>query len=344
MKKYLLLPILCLFCGNIFSFDVRLLKTFNLENKGFYCCSYFTYINGSIYFFLDTDSNNNTCLFSFDTDTGRTKEIKTVFLQQGEKIIGIYESKNDGECLLELIDTSSVKQYLLYSNKDDSFIKITADIFLQNKFNNVSLPTYDTFSRRYVVDIPNSRFYMFNYTDKETLDEANKAWLEEFLFKIGFSTDMFIRNTNKANFYEYTDKVDKNKIISLKNEKGLPVYFINELDYPVRISKKDTILCQSSFVVDDFSYMALNIFLYKINFEPRLPQNAVLNDSRVRLRSSPDLSGKTLALLNKGDALKVTDRSEEKYTIDGESWYWYKVETDDYPDGWIYGKYLDIEE
>ena len=81
-------------------------------------------------FFLDTDSNNNTRLFSFNTDTEETKEIKTVFLQQGEKIIGIYESKNDGECLLELIDTSSVKQYLLYSNKDDSFIKITADIFL----------------------------------------------------------------------------------------------------------------------------------------------------------------------------------------------------------------------
>ena len=71
--------------------------------------------------------------------------------------------------------------------------------------------------------------------------------------------------------------------------------------------------------------------------------NAVLNDSRVRLRSSPDLSGKTLALLSKSDALKIIDRSEEKYTIDGESWYWYKVETDDYPDGWIYGKYVDIE-
>lgn len=106
-------------------------------------------------FFLDTDSNNNTRLFSFNTDTEETKEIKTVFLQQGEKIIGIYESKNDGECLLELINTPSfTKRYLLYSSKNVSFIKITADIFLQDKFNNVSLPAYDSFNRRYVVDIP----------------------------------------------------------------------------------------------------------------------------------------------------------------------------------------------
>lgn len=51
-----------------------------------------------------------------------------------------------------------------------------------------------------------------------------------------------------------------------------------------------------------------------------------------------------MGLLNKGDTVKIKDKSEEPFTIDGESWYWYKVETDDYPDGWVYGKYLDIEE
>lgn len=30
------------------------------------------------------------------------------------------------------------------------------------------------------------------------------------------------------------------------------------------------------------------------------------------------------------------------YRIDGEQWYWYLVDADSYPDGWVYGKYLDI--
>jgi hypothetical protein len=30
--------------------------------------------------------------------------------------------------------------------------------------------------------------------------------------------------------------------------------------------------------------------------------------------------------------------------IDGESWYWYRVDAENLPDGWVYGKYLDIEE
>ena len=70
----------------------------------------------------------------------------------------------------------------------------------------------------------------------------------------------------------------------------------------------------------------------------------ILNDSRVRLRVKPNLSCDTWDFLNKGDTVKIKDKSEEPFTIDGESWYWYKVETDDYPDGWVYGKYLDIEE
>ena len=47
--------------------------------------------------------------------------------------------------------------------------------------------------------------------------------------------------------------------------------------------------------------------------------------------------------LEKGDAVKIVDRSDEKFEIDGESWYWYEVETTDEQTGWVYGKYLDIE-
>ena len=71
--------------------------------------------------------------------------------------------------------------------------------------------------------------------------------------------------------------------------------------------------------------------------------NATINDFKVRLREEPNLNCKIISYFYTGNKVKITDRSEEKYTIDGESWYWYKVESGSYPSGWVYGKYLDIE-
>ena len=68
-----------------------------------------------------------------------------------------------------------------------------------------------------------------------------------------------------------------------------------------------------------------------------------MNDTLVRLRSEPNLSCETLGYLEKGYAVKIADRSDEKFEIDGESHYWYKVESENLPYGWVYGKYLDIE-
>ena len=74
--------------------------------------------------------------------------------------------------------------------------------------------------------------------------------------------------------------------------------------------------------------------------------NKICNDYNVRVRSKPNLSGTVLELLNKGDEVKVEKHSIEKFEIDGESWYWYKIKSDEIPrgEGWVYGKYLDIEE
>lgn len=71
--------------------------------------------------------------------------------------------------------------------------------------------------------------------------------------------------------------------------------------------------------------------------------NATVNDFRVRLRSEPNLSCETLSYYYTGDKVKIIEQTDEPYEIDGESHYWYKVESGTYPVGWVYGKYLDIE-
>lgn len=72
-------------------------------------------------------------------------------------------------------------------------------------------------------------------------------------------------------------------------------------------------------------------------------KQGVLNDSRVRLRTEPNLNSETLTYLTKGDTVKIIDRSTEMQKIGEDEAYWYKVEFEGYPDGWVYGKYVDVE-
>ena len=72
--------------------------------------------------------------------------------------------------------------------------------------------------------------------------------------------------------------------------------------------------------------------------------NAIVNDSRVRIRTEPNLNSNVWGYMNKNYKVIIKDKSAEAFTIDNETWYWYKVESKIYPDGWVYGKYLDIEE
>lgn len=67
---------------------------------------------------------------------------------------------------------------------------------------------------------------------------------------------------------------------------------------------------------------------------------AYVNDYRVRVRNSPGLKGDILGVVDKNVEVQVRERSAEPETIDGETWYWYKIHGD-MIEGWMYGKYLD---
>jgi hypothetical protein len=84
---------------------------------------------------------------------------------------------------------------------------------------------------------------------------------------------------------------------------------------------------------------------YRTYSPSRIPiKNATINDTRVRLRVKPNLNSDTWGYLNTGDYVKIKDKTAKPMEIDGESWYWYRVDAENLPDGWVYGKYLDIEE
>lgn len=103
------------------------------------------------------------------------------------------------------------------------------------------------------------------------------------------------------------------------------------------------IVDNDEIIFDDFSYPKETHF-YRISGPAKISiRNAVINDNKVRIRIKPNLKCDTWAYLNKGDKVVIKDISTEQYEINGESWYWYKVDYTELPDGWVYGKYLDIK-
>lgn len=69
----------------------------------------------------------------------------------------------------------------------------------------------------------------------------------------------------------------------------------------------------------------------------------IINDTRVRLRTDPNLDCETITFLNKGDKCTIFDFSHNVTEIEGKRWCWYKIETKDGKSGWVYGKYVDID-
>jgi tetratricopeptide (TPR) repeat protein len=64
---------------------------------------------------------------------------------------------------------------------------------------------------------------------------------------------------------------------------------------------------------------------------------------RLNLRSKPDLNGKVITVLIKGDELILLEKSSDRVEIDGISDYWYRVKTEVGDEGWVFAGYLTKE-
>lgn len=111
------------------------------------------------------------------------------------------------------------------------------------------------------------------------------------------------------------------------NEEGW--IFGTEIENPTYLFRPDSII---------------NSRFSQYNTSKLINKPATFNDTRVRCRTQPNLDCDTQGFYNLGDKVTVLYKSLDPTEIDGESWYWYLVRSDSLPDGWVYGKYLDIEE
>ena len=86
---------------------------------------------------------------------------------------------------------------------------------------------------------------------------------------------------------------------------------------------------------------------FRFKDRPNIPEQnlGTVNDNRVRVRSSYDLSTDVLGHVNIGEEVIVMERSPEKQIIGDMEDYWYKiVSKESYIKGWMYGAFLDLKE
>lgn len=158
-----------------------------------------------------------------------------------------------------------------------------------------------------------------------------------------FSVPMFSINNWRPNVIEKIESCGDNCIeisyveceYKYSEEQKIDIPVISNYKYKLRVrflSKDEIQILDCGF--DDRIW-------YKIDGPAAIPEKkAKCNDDRVRLRLKPNLNCQTLGYLNTNDCVIIKDRSDNKFEIDGESWYWYKVDYPELPDGWVYGKYL----
>lgn len=72
------------------------------------------------------------------------------------------------------------------------------------------------------------------------------------------------------------------------------------------------------------------------------PRTAVVVEGPLNLRDAPGTGGKIIGRLSQGEKVAILEEGASRETIDNKTAPWYKVETIDKKQGWVFGGYLDV--
>lgn len=69
-------------------------------------------------------------------------------------------------------------------------------------------------------------------------------------------------------------------------------------------------------------------------------QKAVTNTENVKVFVKPSETSFSWGTFSKNSNLSIREKSDKPETINGETYYWYRVSNPKLPDGWVFGKYM----
>jgi len=102
-----------------------------------------------------------------------------------------------------------------------------------------------------------------------------------------------------------------------------------------KISKNTTIL----FLL----VLMSSLFCKKEPVTIKVGDTVYLSGDKVRLRSGPTTKSTAVREFRLGDEMKITEISADTDTIGGVTTHWYKIETRKKNSGWIFGKFISLE-
>ena len=155
------------------------------------------------------------------------------------------------------------------------------------------------------------------------------------------------RNWRSERFKSYELAVDgvlaiSNRRVWWELEDGsMYKIWINPRDVELTISFEDTY----ETISGEIGVISENIgrFQRKEKIDELYAKNAIMNDSRVRLRKMPTIESETITLLEKNTQRYIFEHSDEKQKIGNNEFYWYRVLIPTGEIGWVYGEFLDFE-
>jgi hypothetical protein len=157
------------------------------------------------------------------------------------------------------------------------------------------------------------------------LDYGCYIMLESSEESLGDDVEIYIKNKDRKVVFSFDNF---NKPLQLANP------FIYPRDNIAVNSKNNRVAAlMHYFPKQDHSALVLLSIIY----------DGMINDTRVRLRDSPSLTGKTMKYLNNGDKVKIIDRTNDKMRIDAMEAFWYKVRIANDTEGWVYGTFVTVE-
>jgi hypothetical protein len=169
---------------------------------------------------------------------------------------------------------------------------------------------------------------------------------------------------------KYMLPIDKDNYIGFKVERFYPgdyvsTYSVVLMDENGRIQREDKSMDLSDYRmtfksgIDDICLLGVDK-QYVLIFRPadtRQPEAVLdvfvcriiyggtfgtLNDDRVRVRASPDLSGEILGMVSRGNKIEILEIGQEKQRVGDLESVWYRIRTDANVEGWVFGAYVDI--
>ena len=201
--------------------------------------------------------------------------------------------------------------------------------------------------------IDNSLYYCFDFyineeqLIKKRLNHHDLELKKDSLISLWQDFPITLLDGSELQFYSKFIKFGEyKKFFQITNIKQNVDIFNFLQDYkmlgrPCINMKKNKIICYACSKKNNENklFEDCNIFLFSIVYD------ASINCDDVIVYTNPNCCSDVTAVLNKDFAkVKVLDQSNNSEIINGEEWYWYKIELTDGKTGWVYGKYLNIEQ